>query len=114
MLNPKKPLAPWFCCCGARRLVQAHAREEGPPGQAGSIRQAWQAALQGELAGLYALMAQLDALAGHPLPSGALMHKSKPLASSLCTRSWRSWTRWRGTRCRQVHAPKSKPLATSL
>ena len=35
-----------------------------------AIRQAFLAALQKELASLYQLMAQLDALAGHPLPAG--------------------------------------------
>ena len=36
-----------------------------------AIRQAYLAALQQELSSLYQLMAQLDALAGHPLPAGA-------------------------------------------
>lgn len=35
-----------------------------------AIRKAFQAALQHELNSLYQLMAQLDALAGHPLPAG--------------------------------------------
>ena len=35
-----------------------------------AIRQAFLAALQKELASLYQLMAQLDTLAGHPLPAG--------------------------------------------
>ena len=35
-----------------------------------AIWQAFLAALQEELASLYQLMAQLDALAGHPLPAG--------------------------------------------
>lgn len=38
-----------------------------------AIRQAFQAALQHELNSLYQLMAQLDALAGHPLPAGDTM-----------------------------------------
>lgn len=43
-----------------------------------AIRQAYLAALQQELSSLYQLMAQLDALAGHPLPAGTA-HRKLPI-----------------------------------
>ncbi|EIE20511.1 hypothetical protein COCSUDRAFT_48540 [Coccomyxa subellipsoidea C-169] len=49
------------------RKLQSHAKEQDG---GSAIRQAFQAALQHELNSLYQLMAQLDALAGHPLPAG--------------------------------------------
>ncbi|CAL8465011.1 g4546 [Coccomyxa elongata] len=52
------------------RKTQSHAKEEKMSGGGSAIRQAFQAALQHELNSLYQLMAQLDALAGHPLPAG--------------------------------------------
>ena len=45
-------------------------REAAAENCGSAIRQAFLAALQKELASLYQLMAQLDALAGHPLPAG--------------------------------------------
>ncbi|KAK9917451.1 hypothetical protein WJX75_004487 [Coccomyxa subellipsoidea] len=52
------------------RKTQCHAKEEVMSDGGSAIRKAFQAALQHELNSLYQLMAQLDALAGHPLPAG--------------------------------------------
>ncbi len=52
-------------------------------GGGSAIRQAFQAALQHELNSLYQLMAQLDALAGHPLPAGITLTTSCIIVS-LC------------------------------
>ena len=55
----------WRC----RRMEQT-VKEAAAEDCGSAIRQAFLAALQKELASLYQLMAQLDALAGHPLPAG--------------------------------------------
>lgn len=52
------------------RKMQEHVKEAGMQEGESAIRQAFKAALQRELSSLYQLMAQLDALAGHPLPAG--------------------------------------------
>lgn len=59
----------WPSCRKMERTVKEGASEDG----SSAIRQAYLAALQQELASLYQLMAQLDALAGHPLPTGGSM-----------------------------------------
>lgn len=66
-------------CAHRRKLeltVKEAAGEEG--GGASAIRQAYLAACQRELASLYQLMAQLDALAGHPLPAGGYFMELTP------------------------------------
>ena len=50
--------------------MELAVKEAAPEDGGSAIRQAFLAALQAELASLYQLMAQLDALAGHPLPAG--------------------------------------------
>ncbi len=56
--------------CGAGRKLERTVKEAASEDSSSAIRQAYLAALQQELSSLYQLMAQLDALAGHPLPAG--------------------------------------------
>ena len=63
-------------------------KEAASEDSSSAIRQAYLAALQQELSSLYQLMAQLDALAGHPLPAGAApllpsLHQPMPWLSIL-------------------------------
>ena len=55
----------WRC-----RKMELAVREAAAEDSGSAIRQAFLAALQKELGSLYQLMAQLDTLAGHPLPAG--------------------------------------------
>ena len=77
----------WPSCRKMERTVKEGASEDG----SSAIRQAYLAALQQELASLYQLMAQLDALAGHPLPTGGsmtcLICTLFPAAGCVCHRS---------------------------
>ena len=84
-----------------------------------AIRQAYLAALQQELASLYQLMAQLDALAGHPLPTGGSIScpyaqcsfqqsVSATEACKPCAKSWPSWTLSLATYC----PPGGIPIAS--
>ncbi|CAL5229384.1 g12698 [Coccomyxa viridis] len=52
------------------RKLERTVKEAASEDSSSAIRQAYLAALQQELSSLYQLMAQLDALAGHPLPAG--------------------------------------------
>ena len=67
--------------CGAGRKTERTVKEAAAEDSASAIRQAYLAALQRELASLYQLMAQLDALAGHPLPAGAALKVPLSLAA---------------------------------
>lgn len=71
-----------------RRKVKAHAEEDGSGGGGGSIRQAWAAALQRELAGMYQLMAQLDAMAGNPRPTGVYSTLTGSIWLLICARGY--------------------------
>ena len=56
-----------LCAC---RKTEQTVKDAAIEDSSSAIRQAYLAALQQELSSLYQLMAQLDALAGHPLPAG--------------------------------------------
>ena len=59
-------------------------KEAASEDSSSAIRQAYLAALQQELSSLYQLMAQLDALAGHPLPAGTAL----PMPKSCQSMPW--------------------------
>ena len=102
---------PWACNClfseqlwPSCRKMERTVKEGASEDSSSAIRQAYLAALQQELASLYQLMAQLDALAGHPLPTGGpitglharciLLQQtvSAPIACKHFVNSCPSWT----------------------